>query len=118
MHVRLARVVCVCDILFFSFFPSPLSLHQLENRHGRVVTLSRHSPENPAVASVALGVAVGGVLVESVDELLVVDEAHGLTTGVEGAVLGELDLVVDVLSDGLGADEGGLDAAVSDHLGG
>ena len=52
------------------------------------------------------------------DEVLVVDPAEGLPAGVEVAALAELDHVVNVLADGLGPDEGGLDASVADDLGG
>jgi len=108
-------------ILFLAFFldyPKLKVLHKLNDGHLGVVTLTGHGSQNAGVATVSVGVSVGGGLEEGVDEVLVVDPAEGLPAGVEVAALAELDHVVNVLADGLGPDEGGLDASVADDLGG
>lgn len=52
------------------------------------------------------------------DEILVVHPSHGLAACVQVATLTELNHVVNMLTHGLGANEGGLDPTVADDLGG
>ena len=105
--------------LFFDFYISQkFRLNKLNDGHLGVVTLAGHGSQNSGVTASAVGISFGGGLEEGVDEVLVVDPSEGLSAGVEVAALAELDHVVDVLADGLGPDEGGLDAAVADDLGG
>ena len=111
-----------CFLLFFFISSIIISqkfrLNKLNDGHLGVVTLTGHGSQNSGVTAGAVGISFGGGLEEGVDEVLVVDPSEGLSAGVEVAALAELDHVVDVLADGLGPDEGGLDAAMADDLGG
>jgi len=89
-------------------------LYKFNNGHFGVVSLTGNGSQNTAVSSVALGISVGGGLEKRVNKLFVVHPAQGLASGVQVSTLSELDHVVNVFSDGAGADEGRLDASVSD----
>lgn len=94
------------------------NLHELNNGHLGIVTLSGHSSQDAGVTTGTVGITLWCCLEQGMDEVLVVDPAQGLSAGVEVTALSELNHVIHVLTDGLGADEGGFDSAVADHLSG
>ena len=96
---------------------SPRPLNEFDDGHLGVVPLPWHGPEHPRVPPRPVGVPLRRRLEERVNEVLVVDPPHGLPPRVQVPPLPELDHVIDVLPDGLGADGGGLDPAVADDLG-
>lgn len=122
VKLQITLIYKVYCFLLFSFlrllYIPEFRLNKLNDGHLGVVTLAGHGSQNSGVTAGAFGISFGGGLEEGVDEVLVVDPSEGLSASVEVAALAELDHVVDVLADGLGPDEGGLDAAVADDLGG
>jgi len=91
-------------------------LYKFNNGHFGVVSLTGNGSQNTAVSSVAFGISFRGGLEERVNKLFVVHPAQSLASGVQVSTLSEFDHVVDVFSDGAGADEGRLDASVSDSF--
>jgi len=108
------------SILFPSRVRSPrfIILHQLDDGHLGIVTLPGHGPQHACVPSFPVAVPLWGSLEEGVYEILVVHPAEGLTACMKIATLAKLDHVVNVLPDGLGPNEGGLNPSVPNDLGG
>jgi hypothetical protein len=78
--------------------------------------LTSDSSQNPGVTSLAISITIWGGLEQGMDQVFVIDPGHGLATGVQVTPLSQLDHVINVLSDGLGTNQGGLDASVSDNF--
>jgi len=92
-------------------------LYEFDDRHFGIIPLAGDGPENASVPAFLVAVPVRSCLEEGMDQLLVVDPSHGLSTRVQVTALAQLDHVIHVFPNRLGPDQGRLDPAVSDHFG-
>ena len=91
-------------------------LHELDNRHLGIITLTIYGPQNTGVSSTAVAITISSSLKQRVNKLLVIHPRHGLTTGVQITTLPKFDHVVDMLSYCSGSDQSGLDTSVPNDL--
>mmetsp|Transcript_15110 Transcript_15110/g.32766 ORF Transcript_15110/g.32766 Transcript_15110/m.32766 type:complete len:219 (-) Transcript_15110:85-741(-) len=93
-------------------------LYQLNDSHLSCVTAPQEWLSLDAcVSTIALAIALRNTIKQRLDQVLVVDEAHGLATGVQAAILRQGDHVLHILADNLGLDLGSPNLAVADDFG-
>lgn len=95
-----------------------VTLHELDDAHWSIIALPWHSAQDASVTSISFSISLRDLFEERVDESLIVDISERLSPGVKRAVLRERDHVIRGLADSLCTGMGGLDATVSDQLGG
>ena len=91
-------------------------LNKFKDGHLGVISRPGHGAQNTAVSSIPFPIALRSLLKESTHEVLVVHVRKGLSPGVKGSPLGELNHVVYVLACSPGPGVRGGDATVANHL--
>mmetsp|Transcript_35798 Transcript_35798/g.90453 ORF Transcript_35798/g.90453 Transcript_35798/m.90453 type:complete len:235 (-) Transcript_35798:141-845(-) len=93
-------------------------LHQLNGGHLSCVTTAQQRLSLDAgVPALAVSIALLGTIKQALHQLLVEDEGQGLTTSVQGAILGQGNHVLGEGADDLGLHLGGADLPVLNELG-
>jgi len=117
LSVNLSRAIQRIYFLLFNFLYL-LPLHEFDDGHFGIVTLTSNGPQNTSISSLTVGVTVWCSFKKRVDKVLVIHPGHGLTACMQITSLSKLNHVVDVLSYCTCTNQGSLDASVPDNFSG